>query len=280
MISGLEMSMGEAGERTGILSPEYEKQYETLRGILEGHAGEHVLVVSQSVYQHGLKAVPLACVDTTLKLGVLTSNELEIGDVGVVRGTKNIILSTGKYAERYPSQTLRWELREGPMILDWYKDNLADLNRRQPIKNYGPLGDLSINLENISASFVDVGTEVGQFFMTPGFPWGIISYGLALEMLEEKVPEEFRKLYEAGMSEATSNVLNRLRWVSGVMELGSTNSIGAKRQQLEQEIRFHLKHAVDLRLHERELELEIEPGITIKVPEYVSEMCRIYEVQA
>ena len=96
--------------------------------------------------------------------------------------------------------------------------------------------------------------------------WIDLSYVQAMDLLglEEKVPEDFRKMHDTKIYAKRIDLLKKLE-----------EQIGRNPKD-EQKIKNLLSCAIDLEMHAIDLILEEEPGKTLEVSKYILGLCDRY----
>ena len=292
----------------GTLFPEAEEPYRKIEERLKNGEGHQILVVWQSESIHGCTGIvssqyldPMFIgIDTELKLGVLTSGlELNIKE-------GKIIFPTEKYVKKEDGNSRKkWELKEGPITLDWYEFTSLDKEiYRRSTKMPNDFAHLKNSL------IFHLGKEVEQYF--EGDSYLDTSYVEALNLLEHKAPERFRKKYDEELYQTRVRIINKLEELTerevklgaeiksiygsikngGFMMGGAITivededdarvvSIGPrmKLKEIIEEIQEYLKQGIELGMQKGSLRIEQKPRMEVNIPSYISGMCEKYKVE-
>lgn len=290
----------------GTFDSEFEKPYRDMEERLKGQKRNQILVVDQDESLRGGpgSGIPYISpdhigIDITLMLGILT-NGLELD---IQKG--DLVFPIKEYAEKRDHRGRRgkWELKKGPIKVS--SDVFMNLGKKLERTLVPKPNDSSIQWER--GLLIHTGNDVGDYFRGEDYHMfkriGTIdnsridiSYVEALNLLGQEAPPDFKGEYDKHVRERRVGIINKLeelvesqaklnrkiKAVHGSMDrddaiavtMGPTSKLG----EVEGEIRDYLKQAIELGMHIGNLELESRPGIIIKIPEYISGMCKTYKV--
>ena len=254
-------------------------------------------------------------VESTLRLGVLNSGKLtlEVGDVDLKilsilsswinedKGPK-IIIPTKNYALK-ESRSEKWGLNKGNIIIPYSKFLDFDPKGGKTEPN-GFAFRSDMNANHSSRLLIMVGEkDVSKYFKsTKSLYKDDFSYVAALDLLgiKEQAPADFIVGYYKEIGEAKGHIIESLKKLTSkekkLMDATDYRKFRGDREIMD-EIAFRLnapfdkledttrsiesllKSAVELGMHSEPLVLDGErPGETLNVPEYITQMCKRYEI--
>ena len=268
----------------GYASPEkFEENCKNLEAKLNSAVGQLVLIVENSVRSHGC-GESFKNIDTNERMGVLTSvpnlpfkkgiaetfspylilpMEKHVDDLKLKKGSIDISVCgslsqflLGKDASYKIGEdgcfSSAWKISKPSFLLEVGKDvetyfRIHNVMPRYPGKNLQEVAEL---LKNKPGSDARIDT----------------SYVQAMDLLglEEKVPEDFRKMHDTEIYAKRKDLLKKLE-----EEIG-------RDPKNEREIKNLLSCAIDLEMHAIDLILEEEPGKTLEVSKYILGLCDKY----
>lgn len=198
-------------------------------------------------------------------------------DIELSQREKDIIIPAKGYVKRsgrFWSSQERWELKEGPIIIRGYE--ALDLKEKIPKRGVPVVLSTEFNpfKSEPSTSFqralwLYAGEEVEQYFKHAKYERLDTSYAEALALLGLEAPAEFKEAHEREQHQKKLHIISRLR------ELRAEENTKKRRDEIQR----YAREAIELRMHEGDLTLELEPGVKLNVPEYISSICRQYGME-
>lgn len=239
----------------GSLDEECAKPLRDLEEKIKGNVGKQVLTILQVEGIRGCPGIvapqridPLFIgIDMTRSLGFLK------GDLELNVNNGDIIIQTENHVESYNNG--KWKLKDGSIKLKYF--SLKNLGKEVQRTTHSVPNDFSYKWQE--ALLLYVGYEVEKLFRGDGIRGMDLSYVHALKLLEAKIPEDFREKYDNAILRQKIEIINAL-------EKGN-NVIG------------YLKKAIELEMHIDEGTLSLRPGVSLKIGEYITNLCEQYKIK-
>lgn len=282
--------------------PETEEFLRALKERADSNIGQQVLVVRRtkrkmfdikhfaSDAHHCFPEPEHYMIDRIWQLGVLKSVvELDLGGQDVF---PRLIFPMEFYAEKSNEyRREEWKKEEGPITIDWMQLVLKKYRVPSPYH----IDDLCVYGEKTLEPELYFGEQVRLYFKTPNWirfgedlegaeeRFDIskvkeehinlerdldVSYASACHLLGVQAPEEFQTRYDARIREEKSGIIGELEKL--------TKQSRPKKGAIES----CLKRALELGMDREESTIELEKGVTLNVPKYISGLAEKYKIEA
>ncbi|MBR9691624.1 hypothetical protein GOV06_02460 [Candidatus Woesearchaeota archaeon] len=250
----------------GLVPKGYEKQYEEMektvndlyQRVKDLSAGSKVLVETKQEYTHNHGRNKY--VDITWQLGVLNS-DFELGVENAIK------FQTGEYSQRFEHdhRKTNWELAEGDIeisCMEFLYFGLEIEGKINPMRRGYRFPDADGKSVNLF-----VGDEVEKYFTKTKGSLDL-SYVDALDLIGADVPKDLREAYDKDIYEMKIQIICDMERLSK-----------EDKKKTEGAVEGCLKNAIKLGMHNTEWKYEMNPGVTMDVPEYIIKKCEEHGIE-